>query len=168
MIQMILGVLGKFLLVLKVSHAIAPYTPNLRSEERFTYAAHMVDAGERTAIDPLLIAAVMWHESMFQNLPRNATNDYGLMQVHWQPREPWLAGVTRVDLMDPQINILAGARELAFMRGFCRRRDGRSPDHGWWSHYKYGVVVLGARYGQTILWRYGVLRSRESQSRAPS
>src|SRR5690606_10007699 len=149
----------------KLSNAIEPYSPHLSASTRLTYAIYIVEAARLTRLDPYLIAAVMWHESDFRNLPRNSTDDYGLMQVHWQKMPvSWLAGLTRKDLMDPWTNILTGARELVYTRRLCQVVDGPRPGHEWWGHYKYGVVVRGKKYGQTILWRYRMLR----QPRQPS
>lgn len=141
---------------------------HLSTERCFEYAFYMVAAGEETGVDPWLMAAVMWHESRFKNLSRNRTNDYGLMQVHWQKLnvrvgETWLVGLSRADLLDPQKNILAGARELAHKRRFCRRRGHSQDDHYWWGHYKWGIVVRSPKYGRRILLRFKKLqRSRDS------
>lgn len=159
----ILATFVHFVLALQLGHAIRPYTAHLSDQERFTYALEMVRAGEDVQVDPYLIAAVMWHESRFNNLPRNETNDYGLLQVHWQrSKVTWLEGLRREDLLDVHTNIVTGSRELAYMRKFCRARDGKDPGHEWWSHYKYGVVVLGSRYGHTIQWRQKILRRSSS------
>lgn len=162
MIHDLVQVLGSFILSFKLSQAIEPHTPHLSPRTRLTYAFYIAEASRRTNLDPFLVAAVMWHESMFYNLPKNETDDYGLMQVHWQ-RSPssWLRGLTRRSLMDPWTNILAGAKELAYMRRFCSKRDGKDPGHEWWGHYKYGVVVLRRKYGQTISWRHRVLRQAQ-------
>lgn len=161
MIDTFFALITKLIITANVSRGIAPHTAHLSHADRLEYSYYMVDAGEEVGVDPFLIAAVMWHESRFLNLPRNKTNDYGLMQVHWQKMPvPWLKGLTRGDLLDPRTNILAGARELAHMRSFCRGADGRHPGHEWWGHYKYGVVVLGNQYGQTVLWRQKALRRR--------
>jgi hypothetical protein len=159
MLHDLIQVLGSFILATKLNGAIEPQTPQLTATTRFTYAFYIAEASRRAELDPYLVAAVMWHESRFLNMPRNETDDYGLMQVHWQKApSPWLKGLSRADLMDPWTNISVGAQEMAYMRRFCFARDGKDPGHEWWGHYKYGVVVLGRKYGQTVLWRYRVLR----------
>ncbi len=152
MIQALLHLLGNLLVVVGLNRSIEPYTAHLSPASRLQYAYYIVDAADQTKLDPYLVAAVMWHESDFQNVPRNGTNDYGLMQVHWQPGENWLAGMVPEDLMDPRTNILAGARELTHLRAFCRARD-HAGDHHWLGHYKYGLVVLSSRYGDAVLGR---------------
>jgi len=139
---------------------------SLTPQQRLEYSLYIVDASRRYGLDPYLVAAVIWHESDFRNLPRNSTNDYGLMQVHWQrlnPRvgETWLDGLAPADLMDPRKNILAGVAELAYYKGFCQRR-GHS--HHWWSHYLHGPDKLGpTKYGQKVNWRYKKLSRSQAR-----
>jgi hypothetical protein len=165
MFAAIAQLLQSILTVAKLNAAIAVHSPHLSDVERIEYSAYIVMAAKENNIDPFLVAAVMWHESWFTNIPRNRTNDYGLMQLHWQ-KVPWLEGLTKQDLMIPRINIYAGVRELAYLRKFCRhRRDG---DHEWWSHYKWGVVVPSTEYGLKILFKYKALLNHRPRSRTKS
>ena len=172
MLDAILQFLGVLLTAAKLNVAITPFSPHVSAESRVEYSLYMAFAGQEYSVDPFLVAAVMWHESDFTNVPRNHTNDYGLMQVHWAsygPPEKWLVGLTKADLMDPWINIRAGTHELAHLRWFCRAKG----DHGhdWWGHYKYGVVVPSEDYGKKILQRYQILlnhRPRPQRSRNSS
>ena len=144
--------------------AKVPNSAKLSSATRFQYALFFEMAGEETRIDPFLLAAVAWHESDLENLAPNASNDIGLMQVHWQPMqtpgETWLLGLTKTELKDPYKNILAGARELAHDREFCRRLHHSGAAHDWWSHYRFGVVVPSNRYGRAIQGLINRLRYR--------
>lgn len=152
MIQVLVKAVGVALVAMGLSGSISSVTPHLEAGTRWRYSVYIATAAELEHVDPYLVAAVMWHESDFQNVARNETNDYGLMQVHWQPQERWLSGLHPADLMDPWTNILAGVRELAALRRYCRLRDPVGAHH-WVGHYKYGVVVLSQRYGKIVLWR---------------
>jgi soluble lytic murein transglycosylase-like protein len=142
----------------------------LTPEQRVEYSYYIAEASHKNGLDPLLVTAVMWHESGFRNLSVNKTNDRGLMQVHWQRLNPkrgedWLVGLTRKDLMDPRINIHAGARELAHYKQFCKRRKyQKGHKHHWWVHYLSGPDKLGPTpYGRRVNWRYRKLsRTRSS------
>lgn len=164
----ILIFLRTLLPALELSAAIAPLkdAQHLTEEQRFQYAFYMVEASQETSLDPYLIASVMWHESRFQDGVRSRTNDFGLMQVHWQKLHPqlgenWLVGLTKETLMDPRNNIFSGARELAHKRRFCRRKRHDPEDHPWWAHHKWGNVVKSPDYGLAIQKkRERLLRSR--------
>lgn len=160
MIFDVVQLLFTWVAAMKLAQDITPHTKHLTEEERLSYAYFMVDSGKRHKVDPYFIAAVAWHESRFNNLPRNTTNDYGVMQVHWQQLsvdEKWLDGLKPRDLLDPQTNIEAGTKELVHLRSFCARLG--HTDHHWWGHLKWGVVVMSRAYDQTILWRYRLLKT---------
>jgi hypothetical protein len=161
MISLFLKVVMMISAAVDLSHSIEPFSPHFSPEQRLEYAGYMVVAGEQYGIDPYLIAGVMWHESDFNNLPTNATNDTGLMQVHWQrlsSNEHWLDGITKKDLLDPRINIFAGVQELAHMREFCASQHHHG--HNYWAHLKWGVVVGSRSYDLSILRQYEQLRKR--------
>jgi hypothetical protein len=164
MLAILAQALRAILTTVRISSSITAHTPHLSDGQRLEYAWYIASAADELEVDPFLIAAVMWHESWFMNLPQNRTNDYGLMQVHWQ-RVPWLEGLTRRDLMDPKINIYAGVRELAYMRKFCRAR--KDQGHEWWSHYKYGVVVSSTVYGSKIRLKRQVLVNHRPRPSKP-
>lgn len=163
MIAIILKYLATLGTALQLSAGIAnaKAAPNLSDEKRFEYSYYMAEAAEAHGIDPFLVAAVMWVESDFRNLPVNKTNDRGLMQIHWQKLNPkvgetWLEGLTKKDLMDPRKNIHAGVTELAYVRRFCQRKGHTVDEHHWWAHYLQGVVITsrGVRYGRKVFWRF--------------
>ena len=133
------------LIVYSITSA-APKVPTVRAHD---IADMIVRESTREQVDPVLVVAVMWHESGFRNLPVNATKDRGLMQVHWSPGAPWLAGLSPRDLMDPATNVRAGVRELAWWRGQHEKRCDDSK-HFWWAHYKWGYRVKDRRYGRAI------------------
>lgn len=170
MIQSFLSFVASLITAANLSSAIEPNSKHLTEEERFEWSYYMVEAGRQYAVDPYFVAAHAWHESNWTNLDRNATNDYGVMQVHWQrlsTNEHWLDGLTTQDLMDPRTNIFAGVQELAHLRQFCASL--RHSDHYWWAHSKWGVVVGSRAYDQAVFWQYLELRrrSREHQTGTP-
>ena len=166
----ILELLTIAVMAMEVNTAIATTNADkyakLTAEQRFEYSFWIAEASHQNGLDPLLVTAVMWHESDFRNLPKNRTSDYGLMQVHWQRLNPehgerWLVGLTPHDLMDPKTNIHAGAQELAHYKRLCQRRRHK---HHWWVHYLSGPDKLGPTpYGNRVNWRYKKLqRTRQN------
>jgi soluble lytic murein transglycosylase-like protein len=135
----------------------ADHYAKIDAATRMEYSFYIAEASHAHGLDPLLVTAVAWHESNFRNLDRNATNDYGLMQVHWQRLSPakgedWLVGLKPRDLLDPRTNIHAGCRELAYYRDLCKARKHR---HRWWSHYRYGPSTVGPTpYGRRVWVRF--------------
>lgn len=154
---MLIQLLGNLWLAAKLALSMAPHARYTAPHNILAYSIHIVEASIETGLDPHLIAAVMWKESDFRNLPRSPTDDYGLMQVHWQPRVKWLRGLTPEDLMDPRTNVLVGARELEAARRFCLGKGHSQDDHYWWGHYKWGLVVRSPKYAQNVLWRHRAL-----------
>ena len=80
--------------------------------ERFIYLAY--SAGQMTKVDPLLILAVMAVESSFNPIAESVMGAKGLMQIIPEFHKDKFAGPAGVELnhLDPEINILAGARVL--------------------------------------------------------
>lgn len=148
-------------MTLEVNAAIADtgadYHAKIDAQTRMEYSYYIASASHEHGLDPLLVAAVVWHESNYRNLPVNATNDRGLIQVHWQRLNPargedWLVGLTKADLMAPRINIHAGCRELAYYKQLCKSRGHK---HRWWSHYRYGPGgAKSTPYGRRVWGRF--------------
>ncbi|RKX67317.1 MAG: hypothetical protein DRP42_00535 [Tenericutes bacterium] len=138
--------------------AIQYVEPGLGPEKRLEYAALIVAEAREHRIDPLLVVALIDRESDFRNLKRNRTDDYGLMQVHWQ-KAAWTEGLTRADLMDVRTNIKAGFEELSYWRRWCNGKRGPEGHH-WINHYKSGNVVNENHvyYGNGIIRTYKWLR----------
>lgn len=153
----LLQLLGNLWVAFQLAGSIGPRAPHLSDREVGEVALYITAAGQETGVDPYMIAAIMWHESRFINMPKNSTNDYGLMQVHWRSPAPWLNGLTPASLMDPWTNILAGSRLLARMKEFCLANGHSQDEHYWWGHYRWGIVVRDSKYEQTVLWRYRAL-----------
>lgn len=151
-----------------VSIEASDAAPNLSDADRWKYSHLIVTAADEHGMDPLLVTAIMWNESDFRNLAVNKTKDYGVMQVHWQKMgrtEHWLDGLTKKDLMVPEINIPAGVEELAFWMNVCRKRGHSSDDHSWVGHYKWGNVVRSDRYERRIHRRLNKLnRAKPSET----
>jgi hypothetical protein len=171
--MLILKLIMVFLSALEVDAAIANAGVKLDDDKRWRYASLISEAADEHGIDPMLVAAVMWNESDFRNLAVNKTRDFGLMQVHWQKmgrNEHWLRGLTKKDLMVPEINIAAGVQELAYWKKVCKGRGHTTKQHFWWSHYKWGNVVKSDRYQRRILRRYKKLnrsKHRETDAETP-
>ena len=166
--MLILKIITLFLSAIGINVAIANSVAKLDDTERWRYSLLIAEAAEENDIDPMLVTAIMWNESDFRNLAVNRTKDYGLMQVHWQKmgrNEHWLRGLTKKDLMIPEVNIPAGVQELAYWKKVCKSRGHTAKQHFWWSHYKWGNVVRSDRYQRRILRRYKKLnRSQYSET----
>ena len=80
--------------------------------ERFVRLAYA--AGQMTKVDPLLILAVMAVESSFNPIAESVVGAKGLMQIipEFHQDKFVAAGGKAVNVLDPETNILAGARVL--------------------------------------------------------
>lgn len=146
----------------------AKVTKNLTDDVRLEYSVYIAEASVKYKIDPLIIAAVIYGESRFQNLRKNKTRDYGIMQVHWQRRAwtiPWLKKLKRADLYDIATNINAGTWELTTWRTLCRKRGHKAHQHKWWGHYQQGNVIKSRRYGRAINYFYHRLKRYRTKYR---
>jgi soluble lytic murein transglycosylase-like protein len=88
------------------------YRVSKEALERFIHFAY--SAGQMTKVDPLLILAVMAVESSFNPIAESVMGAKGLMQIIPEFHQDKLVGVrgNEVNALDPEINILAGARVL--------------------------------------------------------
>jgi soluble lytic murein transglycosylase-like protein len=88
------------------------YRVSREALERFVGLAHA--AGQMTKVDPLLILAVMAVESSFNPIAESVMGAKGLMQIIPQYHQDKLMTPqgTSLNVLDPEINILAGAKVL--------------------------------------------------------
>ena len=88
------------------------YRVSKEALERFVHLAY--SAGQMTKVDPLLILAVMAVESSFNPIAESVMGAKGLMQIIPEFHQDKLGGPNGAELnaLDPEINILAGARVL--------------------------------------------------------
>jgi soluble lytic murein transglycosylase len=79
----------------------------------FSYREVIVEEAKKNNLDPLLIAAVVWVESGFNDNAESAKGARGLMQVMpetgtWAAEQIGLENFSKEKLFDPHINITIG------------------------------------------------------------
>lgn len=112
--------------------------------------ASMAATGARHGIDPLILAAIAWHESkLLSDAIGPNGRDAGLLQI--SPR--WVDASLEA-LLDPAINLEVGARVLMWWQSRPKYRA------DWLAHYAGGVVLefrhsafQGWVLGQVNWWR---------------
>lgn len=84
-----------------------------------TAESYYVQAGERFGLDPQLLWAIAYKESrhtphIISKSNKNGSYDIGIMQINSShlPRLKKQYGITKKDLLNPQINIFVGAEIL--------------------------------------------------------
>jgi hypothetical protein len=107
------------------------------------YAWYMAQSGQAHEVDPLVIAAIAWHESkLIADAVGPSGHDVGLLQlVHGYVPE------SEEELFDPAVNIEAGARVLAWWESrpryaahyLAHYAGGVSPEA---RHYSFETWVL--------------------------
>ena len=110
-----------------------PYMPFIESEAK------------RHKIDPLLVVAVIWHESRFQ--PRACYRGaHGLMQIQLRSRSCRKSrrAAIRKGLYRPDRNIRRGLELMAWWKSWWERHPKRRRYH-WLLHYNQGFGVCPAR-----------------------
>lgn len=91
---------------------------NQEFERHRRYDALIAEAAEKFGLDPLLIRAVIWRESGFDERAFGRAEERGLMQVTAGAGQDW-AEANRIenfrptDLFDPRTNITAGSWYLS-------------------------------------------------------
>ena len=105
------------------------------------YSAAIVASAIRHGVDPLVIAAIIWHESkLLADAVGPNGRDAGLMQISpkWVPE-------SKEELLDPIVNIEVGARVLAWWAS----RPKYQADYV--AHYGAGIY-LGFRHLTFQAW----------------
>jgi len=129
------------------------------------YGEHFAKYGERRGVDPLLVAAVAYHESLLRPSKVSRTNDYGLMQLHvGDNTHARYVGREKL-LFEPGRNIRLGVRMLAWWKAHHQRRCGS--EHHWLLHYNQGSRVAKrgwrSRYADRVLKIYHKLLKIKSR-----
>lgn len=95
------------------------------------YASIISKEAQRAGIDPLLVSAVIYKESRFQE-GRCSRGAHGLMQIQFKSRS-----CAKLRLIDPRANIRRGIQLLVYWRGWWRRFHRRDGYH-WLLHFNQG------------------------------
>ncbi len=72
---------GNVDMVDRIINVIARANPAIPESERRTIAEKMVYFAGEAQVDPLLVCAIVWHESNFVKTARGSSGEYGLMQI---------------------------------------------------------------------------------------
>lgn len=124
-------------------------------------AAHIERESSRARIDPLLVAALIHHETggTWRRTLVSRTSDYGLLQVHVSSTtNPDLIGREHL-LFRPRLNIRRGVRLLRAWKRYHDRHCSGGPYHLWWGHYKWGRRIKGSIYARKVHEIYRRLRA---------
>jgi len=99
--------------------------------------AEWIDAqSTKHHLDPLLVTAVMYHESGFrQNVCYRGSHGLMAIQLRGRSCEKTKAEAERQKLYNPEENIRRGVEILAASRSWCL---GQKHDHHWLLHYNQG------------------------------
>jgi soluble lytic murein transglycosylase len=98
---------------------------------RYTqYDALIGDLSHKHGVDPLLIKAITWRESAFQNEKVGTSGERGLMQVSEIAASDWVKAMkietfVPTDLFDPKTNVDAGS--WYFKKALDRWKDKADP-----------------------------------------
>jgi soluble lytic murein transglycosylase-like protein len=145
-------------LAVAMAAMLAPRAPT-RAEAttlRIIAAQIVLRAGAR-GMDPLLVAAVIHHESGFRVDARGAAGELGLGQLKRGtlaiPAK--LADASDEALMSVPINVSLTVRHLAHVRAKC----GHAPPVAWISVYKGIRRCAPSRYSRAILAEYALGRA---------
>jgi hypothetical protein len=121
-----------------------------------------LEEAERRGLDPDLIAAVMWKESLGRSTARGPAGAVGLMMV--MPREAGFSWrPTIAQLTDPATNVFWGARALSIIikQGHGDLYQALSAYNGGWDQIHlsgpniYATDIIET-YARAVAMRYGV------------
>lgn len=109
---------------------------HLKPDEALALAGSVLDAEKRYHLPPMLLAAVVLHESGGRHITAHHRHgcDVGPAQVYvpgCQARMRWL-------LSDQRLNVMAGARLLSWSRARCRSRPVGPCRRSEWALYNGG------------------------------
>ncbi|MBT8428308.1 MAG: transglycosylase SLT domain-containing protein [Gammaproteobacteria bacterium] len=140
--------------------AILWLAPHVGQDTAARYGTLIVTHAAVAGVDPLLVVAVIETESRWNPRATSPTRDYGLMQLHVsETTHRRYLGRQRL-LYSPARNIRLGVKLLGAWRRHHERRCHGARGHPYWSHYKYGIKVPGARKGLRVDAVYRRLRAR--------
>lgn len=130
---------------------------NSRRESR--YDEEIRKAGERYAIAPSLVKAVIWKESRFKSRVRGASGEIGLMQIREPAAREWAIAekiliFQHEDLFDSEKNIQAGSWYLKKMLVRYRRTDNPAA---------YALAAYNAGASNVARWSKGAAATNSAQ-----
>ena len=96
-----------------IAELFCRYNKKLSAKQARQYAEYILQAGDKFGQDPLVLAAMVVHESSANAGAVSRGGDYGLMQVRWSVHKKKIMkkypSVKKAkDFLDPRINILMG------------------------------------------------------------
>jgi len=110
------------------------------------FAPIFSEMGIKYHIDPLLLAAVAFHESRFDPEATSKSNDFGLMQIHvGETFHKEYEGQENL-LFEPRRNVKIAAKLMKMWKRYHLLRC-KSGHHHWLNHYNQGTKVSNK------LWR---------------
>ena len=111
---------------------------SLHQDRAADYAEWIDNQAAILEIDPLLVVALIHHESRFKTKARKGGN-YGLMQVRVS-KSNYRALLGREHILyRPRANIRLGMKLLAWWRDYHHKYC--LGGHPWWAHYQHGRKV---------------------------
>lgn len=96
-----------------IAELFCRYNKKLSAKQARQYAEYILQAGDKYGQDPLVLAAMVVHESSANASAISRGGDYGLMQVRWSVHKKRIMkkypSVKKAkDFLDPKINIMVG------------------------------------------------------------
>lgn len=115
------------------------------------------------SLSPLLVTAVIYHESHFQQ-NRCFRGAHGLMQIQLRSKKCTQKDIDKakkLGLYNPGTNIQRGTKLMKWFKGYCSRKKHK---HHWLLHYNQGMKVrttghIGG-YARRVLRIYRRLQKR--------
>lgn len=135
--------------LLLVDAAVLAWWVRDRREHR--HDRHIVSAARRYELPPALIKAVVWQESRFHADARGTAGELGLMQIREPAAQEWAkaekrSGFVHRDLLQPELNTLAGAWYLRKLLARYRHTDDPLP---------YALADYNAGRTHVLRWNQG-------------
>lgn len=115
-------------------------------------------AAERYHVDPALIKAVIWRESLFNPNARGSAGELGLMQLQEIAAQEWADAeqarpFNHEICLDPQTNVLAGTFYLAKLLKRYQDTDDAVP---------YALADYNAGRSNVLKWNQGEARTNSA------
>ena len=116
------------------------------------------NAADRYQVDPALIKAVIWKESLFRPDVRGGAGELGLMQLQEIAAQEWadaeqLRPFNHNICLDPQTNVLAGTFYLAKLLKRYRDTDDAVP---------YALADYNAGRSNVLKWNQGEAKTNST------
>lgn len=139
------------LAILLLRLAGSPVEPGPAETRARILAPVIIREATARGLDPVLVAAVAWHESRLDRNARGLAGELGYMQLKRGTRATkGYDNLSDAGLMNPGLNFYLGARHLAHVRDVCLGKRGVRAPLSWLSVYK-GLRCKPSRYSRAIL-----------------